>query len=111
MTQRLRSDILVQSILRTVQSRSGFATVRHRGHEEGGVVYLTIALGPLVDAYVETQDRDGTLAWRAKKLQADEQAIIEMIQKERRFDPDLWVVDVEGGVTLADLPGKLMEEY
>ncbi|WOI53984.1 DUF1491 family protein [Parvularcula sp. LCG005] len=110
MTGRLRSDVLVGAIVRTTQSKFAFAYVRHRGHDAGGVIHLIIEEDGGYAHYAETQTADGALAWRCQKRQADIRDIDARLEKEKSFDRDLWIIELEGGVTLSDLPGVLLDD-
>lgn len=104
--RRLRSDVLASSILRLAASVGAYAVVRHKGHEEAGVVYVCLLRGG--DLLVETFDSDGRLAWRPRQRQAPQGAIDEIISRERQFDDDLWVIDIDGAFVADDLPGRVL---
>ena len=109
MSGRLRSDLLVSAILRATQASGGFGAVQYRGHEEAGTVYLLIRAGAQLSVFVETTSPGdafgGALAWRCRLPEGDEAAADALIAKERGFDRDLWVVEVEGITDLGTLPG------
>lgn len=99
---RLRSDIFVSALLRRVFSVGGFAAVVSKGVEEAGAIFvrqrfrdgLETLYGPAPQALVSQEDRDSRLfEIRLEKAEAD--AVDEMLARERRWDPDCWVVELE----------------
>ncbi len=104
MILRPRSDFQVQSLIRTVQGLGGFATVRHRGHEIAGVIHLVIAENTnQFTVFCATYDDEGALSWRPSLESVADEEVDRFFEKERAFDCDLWVVDIEGGVRIKDL--------
>ena len=97
---RLKSQVIVQSAIRRASMRGIPATVARRGDVDAGPIYIKQNLGPGVGCTVlaprRDYDRDVTL-WRpatgdAPVPEADADAYIE---RERRVDPDLWVLEIE----------------
>lgn len=100
---RLRSDIWIAAYLRRVMSAGAFVAVRKKGVPEGGAIFIRIdhldgagvLYGP---APQSVQDEDGS-SRRFQQLHStatlDNAAIETRLQKERKFDPDLWIIEVE----------------
>ncbi len=109
MPARLRSDILVTAILRAVNGANGFGVVARRGHDEGGIIHLVIRTRSGVSVLSETQDGAGELAWRCRLGAATDEEANVLLEKERRFDPDIWVLDLEGDELIETLPGTVIE--
>lgn len=102
-TMRVTSDLFVSALVRRVFGSGGYAAVTRRGSFEAGAVFVTV------------RDRSGTITLHAPAAQADyrdegaderrfavvasgdDEAIEARIQKELRFDQDIWVVEVEPG--------------
>ena len=97
---RLRSDIWVSAYMRTQQVGGGFATLRRRGADEAGAVYVVLdcldgrcalfAPGPSDE---ETSERRFVRAHKAEWIDSPE--ISERLARELKRDPDVWIVDVE----------------
>ncbi len=99
---RLRADIWVSAYLRRCAVEGAFATLRKRGAEEAGAIFIVLdcldgrmaVFGPApqseagddgVRRFVRLHDDD----W------IDGAGAAQLVARERKFDPDLWVVDVE----------------
>lgn len=101
-TARLRSDLFVAALLRLAGSKGAFAALRRRGAAEAGAVFVKIdrldgraaLFGPAAQSEIE---QDGVRRFR--RLHKDEWAspadVEERLAKERAFDPDLWLVEIE----------------
>jgi hypothetical protein len=94
---RLRSDFWVAAYIRQCMGAGKSAMLVRRGAAEAGAIFVridrldgTVALyGPALQSL-----DDGTRRFR--KITDDTPlAISELIEREIRFDTDLWVVDVE----------------
>lgn len=99
---RLTSELWVSAIVRRAFAAGGFAAVLRRGAAEAGAVLVLrrdrtggIALyAPAAQAsYDEArpQERLSTLALQT----GDESEATKRIERETRFDPDLWIVELE----------------
>ena len=103
---RLITDFWVSALLRRVFGESGFGAILNRGALEAGAVFIL------------TRDRFGrsnlygpapqTSYYSAKfgerqfsLLESDDDgtAIEKRLGRERHFDPDIWVVEIEPGKT------------
>jgi hypothetical protein len=99
---RLRSDVWVAALVRRAFAGEAHAAVVHRGADEAGAIFVAVdRLDGTVDLWgpapqtdfdaVETGDRHfERLLGRAPR--AD---LLARIASERRFDADLWLVEVE----------------
>lgn len=98
---RLRSDIFVSALLRRVFSAGGFAAVEKKGSEEAGAIFirqrfrdgLETLFAPAPQNFFGEDDGGRRFEKRLEK--AEPQALEEMLQRELRFDPDLWLVELE----------------
>ena len=96
--RRLKSGMLIQAGVRMCSSRGVSATVVRRGDPDGGVIYIKInrfEYGCVVLSQVRMEG--GQLVWlRATgehpvtEVDADD-----YIQRQVKYDPDLWVLEVE----------------
>jgi len=100
---RLRTDIWVSALIRRASAAGAFVTVARKGAEEAGAVFLLVdrlsgetdlyGPAPQTAFYDEEQpsDRLFLLVLGAVERRKAE----ERIESETRFDPDLWVVEIE----------------
>ncbi len=102
---RLKSGIWVAAYLRRCQIEGAFAAVRRRGAEEAGAVFIIInrldgtatLYGPAPQsAFDESQPAErfftAMLGGAAPVPEADVEA---RLAREIRFDPDVWIVEIE----------------
>jgi hypothetical protein len=100
---RLKSNIWVAAYLRRCQVNGVFGAVRRRGAEEAGAVFVKLALldgnAILFTPAPQTAYDDSHPIERvftpSTAQPVSEQAIEERLAKEIRFDPDVWIVEVE----------------
>lgn len=102
---------MVGAIRRTAEARGAFVVVLAHGHDEAGTVHVLLRGPEGVSLWSEAAAPGGERGWRARHRQASEEVVEATCRKERDFDPDLWLLEVEGEVTAADLlPGVLIDE-
>ncbi|MEW5421408.1 DUF1491 family protein [Amorphus sp. 3PC139-8] len=101
---RLTSSIWVSAYLRRCQAEGAFGAVLSKGAEEAGAIFLKInRLDGTVDLYApapQALTAEGDAGWGGRSFErvlerqpeADADA---RIVRERDFDPDLWVVEIE----------------
>jgi hypothetical protein len=99
---RLKSEIFVSALLRRIFADGGFAAVERKGEEAAGAIFVTqrfrdgtvslFAPAPQT-AFEEGEERGRKFEMRLGA--AEEAAVREALQREIRFDPDLWVVEIE----------------
>lgn len=94
---RLKSEIRVAAQLRRAHAAGAFAVVARRGDPDAGSIAVKVYLGKRqARLYVQARDEDGNPVWREPfDGAADEVQIDAYLDKERRFDSDLWVVEIE----------------
>jgi hypothetical protein len=96
---RLTSEFWVSAYLRQAAHDGLVAVLRRRGAAEAGAIFVkldrldgTAALyGPAPQALAED---DGARRFQ-HVLDADPLAVEDRFERERRFDPDLWLVEIE----------------
>ena len=100
---RLRSDFWVSAYIRTVELEGAVAMLRTRGAAEAGAIFVKVdRLDGQAALYAPapqslSQEDDGIRRFhRAHAEETRDSPDIEaMIVRERRFDGDLWLVEVE----------------
>lgn len=101
---RLKSTIWVAAYVRRCNLEGSFAVVRRRGAEEAGAIFVKIAkldgtaalFGPAPQTAFDdarpTEHLFTSFFPHGFALEADVEA---KIAREQKFDPDLWLVEVE----------------
>lgn len=97
---RLRSDIVVSALLRRVFSAGGFAAVEKRGADQAGAIFIRHRFRDgTEDLYGPAPQmlagEDGERAFERRLHRADPAEVEALIARERRFDSDLWLVELE----------------
>lgn len=99
---RLKSSIFVSALVRRLHSQGGFATVLNKGAEEAGAIFVVLLkpagkadlYGPAPQA-VFSDDGLSERLFEQLLADADPISIDEMLEKQKRFDPDCWIVELE----------------
>lgn len=105
---RVTSDLFVSHLVRRVFSDGGFAAVARKGAEAAGAIFVVqrgrdgaIRLyGPASQTH---SSDEGDRRFMAEE-DLDEAALTMRFDREGRFDPDFWVVEIE-----TDEPGRYLE--
>lgn len=100
---RVTTDLWVSALLRRVQGEGGFAALLRRGFASAGAVFIlirtgtgeTILFGPASQTSYSGEDADRRFTEIMRT--ADEEGISVRLEREIRFDPDVWVVELEIG--------------
>lgn len=104
---RVTADFWVAALMRRVFSAGGFAAIISRGASEAGAIYLLTRsrtgevrlYRPAPQTSYSTARPEERLFTLAADLTSDE--VEARLEKERRFDPDIWIVELElasGGI-------------
>lgn len=100
---RIKSSLWVAAYIRRCQISDIFGVVRRRGGEDAGAVFVKLALldGTALlftpapqSAYEESRPVDRLFA-QSTAAPVAEQTVEEQLEKEIRFDPDVWIVEIE----------------
>lgn len=105
---RVTTELFASALIRRVFSAGGFAAVERRGAREAGAIFirqrfrdgLETLYGPAPQSFFGEGDDDRRFETRAERCEAAECDGI--IAREARFDPDLWVLELEAD-DVADL--------
>lgn len=108
---RLTSDLFVAALVRRVFGTGGFAAVARRGALEAGAIFVILRdrsgeltlFGPAPQTdYAEGRPDDRRFQELART--GDEQTVAARMEKEARFDSDVWLVEME-------LSGQAAEDF
>ncbi|MEA2975874.1 MAG: hypothetical protein QOF19_1394 [Alphaproteobacteria bacterium] len=101
---RLKSGIWVAAYVRRCHIEGAFAAVRRRGAEEAGAVFVKLnrldgtadLYGPAPQsAFDDTHPADRAFSRCLPVLPAPEADVEAFLTREIRFDPDVWIIEVE----------------
>jgi len=101
---RLKSGIWVAAYIRRCHVEGVFAAVRRRGAEEAGAIFIKVnrldgtadVYGPAPQAaFEEAQPVDRAFSLCLKSRPAPEADAEAYLGREIRFDPDVWIVEIE----------------
>jgi hypothetical protein len=105
---RLKAGIFVRAMIRRVQVVGASAFVVRSGAEDAGAIILKISkLDGTVLVLNQVRGATGQLAWaQALGGWTDEARAAAWCDKQVKFDPDLWIVEIEDreGRTFVDEP-------
>lgn len=97
------ASLAVSALVRQVQQAGGFATVLHKGSRFGSALLLVVrrAGGPV--ALERIPDASGDATWRpAARGEPD---VAAFLGRQQRFDPDLWVLELDVADPARFVPG------
>jgi hypothetical protein len=93
MQPRLASSILVGALLRRAEAEGGFGMVLAKGDPTAGAIAVILAeRGANPRFFERLLQPDGRYAWQESAQRGDLPALIE---RRRRFDPDLWLIELD----------------
>jgi hypothetical protein len=113
---RLKSAIWVAAYVRRCHLEGAFAAVRRRGAEEAGAIFIKVSrldgtaalFGPAPQsAFEEARPGERRFVSVMPAGFAPESEVEKRLVREREFDSDLWIVEIEdrGGRHFLDLAG------
>ena len=101
---RLKSALWVAAYLRRCQVEGIYAVVRRRGAEEAGAIFVLISrldgtsdlFGPAPQsAFGAVPSADRAFSASLAKQPAPDAAVEAYLAREIKFDPDIWIVEIE----------------
>ena len=101
---RLKSAIWVAAYIRRCNGEGAFAVVRRRGAEEAGAIFVKLnrldgtaeLFGPAPQsAFDDARPSDRMFSACVPGQPVPDAKVEERLAKEMRFDPDVWIVEVE----------------
>ncbi|MBB3592026.1 hypothetical protein FHX08_002370 [Rhizobium sp. BK529] len=108
---RLRTDIYVSALVRRVFAAGNFAAVEKKGAEEAGAIFirqrfrdgLETLYAPAPQTFFDEESSgDRLFELRLERVEPDQ--VREILDRERKFDPDLWIVELEADEVSALVP-------
>jgi hypothetical protein len=98
MTERLASHMLVGALIRRAQAAGGFVTVLRKGDPVSGTLLIQCAeKGWETGLFERVPDYEGgyRLMPCGPGAGADPEARTQYLERRRRADPDLWLVELD----------------
>jgi hypothetical protein len=101
---RLKSAIWVAAYVRRCEVEGAYAVVRRRGAEDAGAIFVKVArldgtadlFGPAPQtAFDSARPAERAFSVCLKAQPAAEADVESFLAREIRFDPDVWIVEVE----------------
>jgi hypothetical protein len=108
---RLKSRMWIQALIRRCDLAAIAAVVTARGDDDAGAILLKLSdRDGGCSVLTQVRRQDGELVWMratgsAPVTEAEADAYIE---RQRRRDPDLWVIEVESGSAATVLDGHII---
>jgi hypothetical protein len=94
---RLKAGIYVKALIRRAEVAGASAYVVRRGAEEAGALFLKLArLDGTCTVLNQARRGEGELVWMKPLGEtSDDAAAAKYFEKQVRYDPDLWIVEIE----------------
>jgi hypothetical protein len=98
---RLKSEFWVKAYLRRAAAEAIAAHVVRHGDDDAGAIYIKVArldgtaalFGPAPAGLI---GRDGERRWsQHAPAGTTEAAVDDMLARQKEFDPDIWIVEIE----------------
>jgi len=106
---RLKSSIFVSAIMRSEQVAGAFCSVLSHGSEEAGAIFIVHRrsnsasdfYGPAPQSFFEDTDNGRRFEKLAEDV--DDSEIQRLSDRQRQFDPDCWIVEIEKSADLSSI--------
>lgn len=107
---RLKSTIFVSALIRKLGNEGAFCCVLNKGAEEAGAIFISHNksrdnsdfYGPVSQSLLPDDHQHDRYFELLNTGQTDAN-ITEYIQKQKKFDPDIWVLEIETSASLTDI--------
>ncbi len=95
----LSTDIWVGALIRRAEQGGAFAVVARKGDTRAGAVLVKAVnrRDGSVRLFAEATRGDGERVWMQPAPGRDEGELDAYVERARRIDPDLWVIEIEDG--------------
>jgi hypothetical protein len=98
MEPRIAASVLATGLIRKAEGEGGFGAVLAKGDPTAGsILVILLERGGNPRLFERLLEVDGRYAWReaaGSKLE-NRSPVPELIAQRRRFDPDLWVLELD----------------
>lgn len=93
----LATDLWVGALIRRAEIGGAFAMVIRKGDTRAGAVLVKVVnrSDNTARLYSEATRMDGEAVWMQPAASTEEPDLDRYIERARKFDPDLWVVEIE----------------
>jgi hypothetical protein len=98
MEPRLATSVLVSGLIRKAEAEGGFGAVLSKGDATAGAILLILLeRGGNPRVLERVLQPDGSYSWAVSASQDTEKPdeVPRLVERRRRFDPDLWVVELD----------------
>ena len=97
MLPRIKSLIQVQAVILRAELSGAHAFLVRRGSEDAGAIFLKLSrLDGTFTVLNQARRGNGELVWTSPLGNcADEATVDTWLEKQVRFDPDLWILEIE----------------
>jgi hypothetical protein len=98
MNDRLKSEVVVSGMIRSVSAAGGFATVIAKGDRDAGaIIVLTSEKGQISGLFERVLASSGAYDWTDSLPQVLEKTreISAYLDRRRARDPDIWIVELD----------------
>ncbi len=94
---RLASSVIVNGLIRLAEQQGGFGAVLSKGEPTAGsIVIVMMERGERKAVLERLLQPDGSYGWRdSLGAGQNEEDVVKFLGKRRRFDPDLWVLELD----------------
>lgn len=100
---RLKTDIFVSALLRRVFSQGGFAAIEKKGAEEAGAIFIRqrfrdgteTLYAPAPQSFAMDAEEETGRTFEIRLERAEAADVSALIERELKWDGDLWVVEIE----------------
>lgn len=98
MEARIAASVLAGGLIRKAEAQGGFGAVLAKGDATAGsILVILLERGGNPRVFERLLDPDGGYGWKESgggRID-DPSAVPELIARRRRFDPDLWVLELD----------------
>jgi hypothetical protein len=110
MTVRVKAGIWVQMALRMGNANGRFGAVLRKGDPDAGGILVVLRGREGLSVLSQTRGADGEMNWLRATGPApvDQAAADAYVDRQVKFDPDLWVIEFESPDGLPPFEGKVI---
>lgn len=95
---RLPAAVEASGLIRQVEAQGDFAALLHKGDPDRGTLFLVVSSrGKHVACLERALSLDGKYRWQqvGPGESASAKVVSGFLDKRRRFDPDIWLIDLD----------------